>query len=105
MLGKREDPYPYIAHCDLYIQPSRYEGKCVTVREAQVLAKPVVITRYPTSASQLEEGVDGVIVPMDNAGIAALLRDPEKMSAISEACRRGDYSNAGQAEKLMELVE
>lgn len=109
MLGKREDPYPYIAGCDLYAQPSRYEGNSVTVREAQVLAKPVVITRYPTSASQLEEGVDGVIVPMDNAGcaagIAALLRDPEKMSAISEACRRGDYSNAGQAEKLMELLK
>ena len=57
----------------------------------------------------LESGVDGVIVPMDNAGcaagIAALLRDPEKMSVISEACRRGDYSNAGQAEKLMELLK
>ena len=73
-----------------------------------MLAKPVVITRYPTSASQLEEGVDGIIVPMDNAGcaagIAALLRDPQKMKAISEACRQGDYSNAGQAEKLMELL-
>lgn len=109
MLGKRDDPYPYIASCDLYAQPSRYEGNSVTVREAQVLAKPVVIARYPTSASQLEEGVDGFIVPLDNegcaAGIAALLRDPEKMSAISEACRRGDYSNSNQAKKLMELLE
>ena len=107
MLGKREDPYPYIAHCDLYVQPSRYEGNSVTVREAQVLGRPVVITRYATSASQLEDGVDGVIVPMDNegcaAGIAALLKDPVKMKKLSEACRRGDYSNAGQAEKLMKL--
>ena len=109
LLGKRDNPYPYLADCDLYVQPSRYEGKCVTVREAQVLAKPVVITRYATSASQLEEGVDGIIVPMDNAGcaagIAALLRDPEKMKQLSDACRRGDYSNAGQAEKLMELLK
>ena len=108
MLGKREDPYPYIAHCDLYVQPSRYEGNSVTVREAQVLAKPVVITRYATSASQLNEGVDGIIVPMDNegcaAGIARLLRDPEKMKQLSEACRRGDYANTEQAEKLMELI-
>ena len=102
MLGKREGPYPYIASCGLYSQPSRYEGNSVTVREAQMLAKPVVITRYPTSARQLEEGVVGVIVPMDNegcaAGIAALLCEPEKMKAISEACRQGDYSNACQAE-------
>ena len=31
LLGKRSDPYPYIAHCDLYVQPSRYEGNSVTV--------------------------------------------------------------------------
>ena len=108
ILGMRDNPYPYIARCDLYVQPSRYEGKCVAVREAQVLAKPVVITRYATSASQLNEGVDGVIVPMDNdgcaEGIARLLRDPEKMKQLSEACRRGDYANTMQAEKLMELL-
>lgn len=108
ILGKKENPYPYINACDLYVQPSRYEGKAVTVREAQVLGKAVVITRYATSASQLEEGVDGMIVPMDNegsaAGIAALLRDPEKMRMFIETCRNGDYSNAEEAEKLLDLT-
>lgn len=109
MLGKRDDPYPYIAACDLYVQPSRYEGNSVTVHEAQVLAKPVVITRYATSASQLTEDYDGIIVPMDNAGCAAgiaeLLRNPEKMKMLSENCRRGDYSNAGQAQILTGLLQ
>lgn len=108
LLGKRSDPYPYIAHCDLYAQPSRYEGNSVTVREAQILAKPVVITRYATSASQLCDGVDGVIVPMDNEGcargIAALLRDPERMEQLRENCRSGSYANTGEAQKLMELM-
>lgn len=31
------NPYPYIKACDIYVQPSRYEGKAVTVREAQIL--------------------------------------------------------------------
>lgn len=109
MLGKKENPYPYIAACDLYVQPSRYEGKCVTVREAQMLGKPVVITRYATSASQLEDGMDGVIVPMDNegcaAGIAALLRNPEKMRQLSENCKARDYSNAQEVKKLYKLME
>lgn len=109
MLGKRDDPYPYIAHCDLYVQPSRYEGNSVTVHEAQVLAKPVVITRYATSASQLTDGFDGIIVPMDNegcaAGITALLLDPEKMKQLSENCRRGDYANTCQVEALLNLLE
>jgi glycosyltransferase involved in cell wall biosynthesis len=109
MLGKKDNPYPYIKACDLYVQPSRYEGNCVTVHEAQMLAKPVVITRYATSASQLEEEVDGIIVPMDNEGcaegIAALLRDLKKMKTLSETCRRGDYSNSEQAKKLTELLK
>ncbi|MFI3297917.1 MAG: glycosyltransferase, partial [bacterium] len=44
LLGKMSNPYPYMAACDFYIQPSRYEGKSVTVREAQMLYKPVVVT-------------------------------------------------------------
>ena len=109
LLGKKENPYPYIKACDLYVQPSRYEGNSVTVREAQMLGKPVVITRYATSASQLEDGVDGLIVPMDNegcaAGIAALLRNPEKMRQLSENCKARDYSNMQEAEKLYKLME
>ena len=104
ILGKKENPYPYIKACDLYVQPSRYEGNCVTVREAQMLGKPVVITRYATSASQLEEGVDGVIVPMDNegcaAGIADLLRDPARMERLSQTCKSRDYSNRQEVKKL-----
>lgn len=109
LLGRKDNPYPYLASCDLYVQPSRYEGKCVTVREAQMLGKPVVITRYATSASQLEEGVDGIIVPLDNegcaAGIAALLRDPEKMAALAHRCRQRDYTNASEAGKILALME
>ena len=109
ILGKKENPYPYIKACDLYVQPSRYEGKSVTVREAQILNKPVVITSYATSASQLEDGVDGVIVPMDNegcaAGIAAVLRDEELRQKLTENTKTRDYTNAGEIEKIYRLLE
>lgn len=109
VLGKKDNPYPYMRACDLYVQPSRYEGKAVTVREAQMLGKPVVITNYATSGSQLEDGVDGVIVPMDNAGcaagIAALLRDPARMQQLSENCKKRDYTNSAEVEKIYALME
>ena len=109
ILGKRDNPYPYRRACDLYVQPSRYEGKAVTVREAQLLRKPVVITNYATSESQLENGVDGVIVPMDNtgcaAGIAELLRDPARMRKLSENCAKRDYTNSAEIEKIYALME
>ncbi|MBQ8572729.1 MAG: glycosyltransferase [Ruminococcus sp.] len=107
ILGKKDNPYPYIKACDLYVQPSRYEGKAVTVREAQMLCKPVVITDYPTAPSQLEDGVDGVIVPMDNKGCAKeieeLLRDKKRMNLLSKNCIERDYSNSEEVQKLYNL--
>ena len=74
-----------------------------------MLGKPVVITRYPTSASQLKEGVDGVIVPQDNEGCAAgileLLKDPDRMKMLAENCAHYDYSNSAEIEKVMELLK
>lgn len=108
ILGKKENPYPYIMECDVYIQPSRYEGNSVTVREAQMLGKPVVITQYATSDNQLEDGVDGIIVPMDNRGcadgIVKLLRHSEYMNRLSRNCKERDYSNMKEVEKLELLL-
>lgn len=64
LLGKKANPYPYIKECDLYIQPSIYEGKSITVKEAQLLGKPVAITNYPTAKSQVNDGKDGIILPL-----------------------------------------
>lgn len=108
ILGKKVNPYPYIKACDLYVQPSRYEGKCVTVREAQILHKPVVITNYATSGSQLTDGFDGVVVPMDNQGCAEgiikVLNDEELMKTLSENTKKVDYTNSKEVEKLYSIM-
>lgn len=107
VLGKKENPYPYIKECDVYIQPSRYEGKSVTVREAQMLHKPVIITNYLTAESQLENGVDGVIVPLDNAacanGIISVLNDKVLIEKLKINCSKRDYSNFEEIKKLYSL--
>ncbi len=109
VLGRKSNPYPYIQACDVYAQLSRWEGKSVAVREAQILCKPVVITNYATAGSQLENGVDGVIVPMDIPGsvegIAALLGDPEKMKRLSHNCSERDYTNSSEAQKLYDFIK
>lgn len=108
ILGKKVNPYPYIKACDLYVQPSRYEGKCVTVREAQILHKPVVITNYATSGSQLTNGFDGVVVPLDNKGCAEgiikVLKDKELMKTLSENTKKVDYTNSKEVEKLYSIM-
>lgn len=107
-LGPKSNPYPYIKACDVYLQPSRYEGKSVTVREAQILCKPVVVTNYATAPSQIQDGVDGVIVPMDNEncarGMVAFLNDRAKQEQIIEYLRKNDYGNENEIEKIYNLI-
>ena len=104
ILGKRSNPYPYIKACDIYAQPSRYEGKSVTVREAQMLCKPVVVTDYPTAKSQIKHGTDGVIVPMDNEGCAKgmvdYIHNKLLQHRIVEYLQQHDYGNVGEIDKL-----
>lgn len=108
ILGKKENPYPYIEACDIYVQPSRYEGKSITVREAQVLGKPVAVTAYPTASSQIQDGIDGVIVPKDNEGCAKglvdFIKDEELQKAVSDYCRIHDYCNESEVEKIYSLL-
>lgn len=109
ILGKKSNPYPYIKTCDIYVQPSRYEGKSVTVREAQMLCKPVVVTNYPTASSQIQNGLDGVIVPMNNEncakGLAEFILDTEKQQHIIEYLKTHDYGNVEEVEKIYNLIK
>ena len=70
LLGKKENPYPYMKACDFYVQPSRYEGSPMTVLEARALGKPVILSAFPTAASIAEEGGDITIVPLENEDCA-----------------------------------
>lgn len=109
LLGKKANPYPYFKACDFYIQPSRYEGNAVTVNEALILGKKVAITNYATAASQIDNGVNGVIVPLENekcaAGLDAFIKDKELQEKITQNIENSDFSNSGEIKKLIEILE
>lgn len=108
LLGKRANPYPYIAGCDLYIQPSRYEGKSIAVREAQMLGRPVIITAFATASSQLSDGEDGLIVPADNAGcargIADAITSDGLLDRLSSTASGRDYSGREGVNRLLNMI-
>ena len=104
ILGKKTNPYPYINACDIYVQPSRYEGKAVTVREAQILCKPVVITAYATAPSQVNDGIDGVIVPNETKGaaegLASFIHNAELREKVTFYLQTHHFGNEQEIEKL-----
>lgn len=108
LLGKKTNPYPYIKACDLYVQPSRYEGKAVTVTEAKILGKPILITNYTTAKSQVEDGLDGIICDLNVEGIATgietLYKRHELRSNLINHNNNQDYSNSYELDKLYGVI-
>ncbi|PJN91845.1 glycosyltransferase [Bacillus sp. mrc49] len=108
LVGKKINPYPYMAACDIYVQPSRYEGKAVTIREAQALGKPVVLTNFPTAKSQADHGVDAWITECGQegieAGIAKMIMDDVLRDKIISNVRAKDYGNEKEINKIYGLI-
>ena len=107
LLGKKINPYPYMKACDLYAQPSRYEGKAVTVTEAKILGKPIMITNYATASSQVQNYVDGYITELSVKGIVEgiekLYKDEEFRWELARNSKEHDYSNKHELLKLYDM--
>ena len=109
LLGKKTNPYPYMKKANLYVQPSRYEGKAVTVVEAQILEKTVLISNYETAKSQVNNNIDGYIVEGSIKGLATGIQEiysnRELIKNIVYNLQKINYSNYDELEKLYRILE
>lgn len=109
LLGKKTNPYPYMKACDLYVQPSRYEGKAVTVTEAQILEKSVMITNYTTAKSQVNDKVNGYISGLSvkgiEDGIEILIKNENLRKELSNNCKKENFNNSKVLNNLYELFD
>ncbi|SFL16031.1 Glycosyl transferases group 1 [Paenibacillus sp. 1_12] len=109
LLGTRENPYPYIKEADIYVQPSRFEGKSIALDEAKILHKPIVVTNYSTVNDQITHEFNGLIVDMDAAavaeGIKRLLDLPELKYKLTANLSQEKQGTESEINKLYALVE
>lgn len=80
ILGRKDNPYPYIKMCDLYVQPSRHEAFSLTLKEAKILCKPILVTDFAGASEQITNGVNGRIIPVNDVealsnGVAELVQN------------------------------
>lgn len=108
LTGMRENPYPYLRQADLYVQPSRFEGHCVTVLEARLLALPVLAT-YEAAHEQLNNNEDGLLCRADAKsvadGVERMYRDPQLRQGFRKAQSEHDFEadNAAILQSLYDL--
>ena len=62
LLGHKDNPYPYMMNCDLYVQPSRYEGLCNATREAMILGKFCITSDVSGMRDLITDSRKGIIV-------------------------------------------
>lgn len=104
LLGMQENPYPYLRRADLYVQPSRFEGHCVTVLEARLLSAPILAT-YNAAHEQICSDADGLLCQPDAQSIAdgveRLYWDP----ALRQQFRRAQASHDFEADNAAILQQ
>lgn len=101
MLGEKDNPYPYIKYCDIYVQPSRTEGYCTTTREAKILCKPVIAFDVGGMREQFIDGQNGYLVKREDCEalvqtIYQLAIDKQKREKIEDFLRKEYIANDKQ---------
>lgn len=110
LLGTKENPYPYINACSIYVQTSTSEGWCLTTQEARILHKPCVVTDIPVMHEQFIDGVNGIIANGTDAaalyeGIMRLLSSQELRERIVNNLKAEPQDGAVEMQKLYDFLE
>lgn len=107
LLGRKNNPYPYIRNCDIYVQPSRHEGYGLSVLEARILKKPIVVSNLPVFAEQIKNEKNGIICELTpqklSEGIYKLYKNKKMLSNIVDNVSNEKIAFDSEMQKLNQL--
>jgi len=91
-LGWQEDPQAVIRGADILVCPSRHEPFGNVIAEGMACGKPVISTRTNGGRELIEDGVNGLLVPVDVTAsmadaIAGLIADTALAARLAEGGR------------------
>lgn len=108
LLGIRENPYPYIKQSDIYVQPSRFEGKSIAIDEAKILCKPIVVTNFSTVTDQIKNELNGLICDMNSEKLAnqieKLINNNELKDSLINNLMKDNLGNKEEINKLYDVI-
>ena len=108
LMGNLKNPYPYFRSCDIYVQPSRHEGMCITLAEAKVFHKPSVSTCFAGALDQIRNGENGLIVDYGAdaifMGVKRLLDNPNLRKNIEAALSAEEFAEHEKVEKISDFI-
>lgn len=109
LLGRRENPYPYIKYASIVIQTSRNEGKSIVLDEAKILCKPIISTNYESVKDQIEVGVTGIltnIAALDiSKSIELLIKNKYLQDKLVFNLKNSSFDTTNEIDKYYELFK
>lgn len=94
--GMQDNPYPYIAGCDIYVQPSYEEAHPLSIIEALILCHPVVSTATVGGRALVKQDINGRISDINGESLAEaieyMIKTPEEYYKMTTYLNKIDYS-------------
>lgn len=106
LLGKKENPYPYIKKADYFCLLSRFEGYGMVLEEAKILDKPIIIT--DTAAREAVENYENARIFNNTEdgiynGLKNIILNNNKEKLKND--NKFEYDNKNIIEKIERLME
>lgn len=104
LLGRKDNPYPYILKSNLYVQTSRHEGYGLAIAEARILNKAIVSTDLPCVREQINDGVTGYLLEYNvdefSKLIYKLYKNRNLITIVENNLKKYDQSSKNEINKL-----
>lgn len=107
-LGTFTNPYPFVKQCDIYCQPSRFEGFGMAIAEAKILNKPIVVTNFDIVYDQIDNEINGIIADMNpddiSRAIINFINNSEKKGSILKNMQRYNKQKKSSIDNFYNLI-
>lgn len=97
LVGLQKNPYPYMLYADAFVLSSLYEGYGMTIKEAQILGCPTLVTNFGPAHEAVDDYHQGFICDNSTEGvykmIKYILRHPEKLQQYRKYLKEHTVTN------------
>ena len=106
LLGASSNPHYYIKQSDLLVCLSKSEACPRVINEAKILSTPTICTDFSTSYEFIENGVTGIIAPIDRISdsISAIYNDRDKYNDLKMNILKFNFDNSLLIRNIDELL-
>ena len=107
--GLHPNPYPYMKYADAFVLSSLYEGLPMTVKEAQIVGCPTLVTDFGSAGEAVKNGRQGLICENSTEGVYSMMKEiicnPGLLSSFRSYLQENPVDNKLGLEQFHNIVQ